>query len=470
MWHGNTLYFLSDRGADAAQQHLGARHRRAGKRCARSRTSRDFDITFPSIGPMRHRVPGGRPPVSARSGDREGARGADPASSPIATTLQPRTEKADDAASATRRCRRPASAPSSRRAATSSPCRPSTAPVLNVTRTSGVAERYPRWSPDGKTLAYWSDRIGRVRADAAAGRRQPAPNAGDDARAGLPLHAALVAGQQEDRVHRPGDADSRLRHRARASRPRSIESPLSGSHGDARGVSVPLVARLALAHLRAAGAASGNNAIFLYDTKAGASCIRLTSGYFNDAQPVFDPEGKYLFYCSDRNFEPVYSDFDNSLDLPERRRSIVAVPLRADVPSPLAPSNDAETATKDEGRGKKDEAKKDEATKDEGKKDDGPGTKDEKKDEGEGRRRREGRRRSEAGARDDRSRGLRGARRRAAAEGRQLRADLQAIKGKLLYRRTPRTGSGDEKSRARLLRSRGARREDRARRRRRRSR
>ena len=29
-----------------------------------------------------------------------------------------------------------------------------------MTRISGVAERYPRWSPDGKTLAYWSDRSG----------------------------------------------------------------------------------------------------------------------------------------------------------------------------------------------------------------------------------------------------------------------------------------------------------------------
>src|SRR5205814_3058563 len=32
--------------------------------------------------------------------------------------------------------------------------------VMDVTRSSGVADRYPRWSPDGKTLAYWSDRSG----------------------------------------------------------------------------------------------------------------------------------------------------------------------------------------------------------------------------------------------------------------------------------------------------------------------
>ena len=32
--------------------------------------------------------------------------------------------------------------------------------VKNLTMTSGVAERYPSWSPDGKSIAYWSDESG----------------------------------------------------------------------------------------------------------------------------------------------------------------------------------------------------------------------------------------------------------------------------------------------------------------------
>ena len=32
--------------------------------------------------------------------------------------------------------------------------------VRNLTRSSGVAERSPAWSPDGKSIAYFSDRSG----------------------------------------------------------------------------------------------------------------------------------------------------------------------------------------------------------------------------------------------------------------------------------------------------------------------
>ena len=121
-------------------------------------------------------------------------------------------------------------------------------------------------------------------------------------------------------------------------------------------------------------------------------------------------------------FEPVYGDFDNSWTYPNadaaRRRA--AAQGRA---SPLAPRNDAETkATKDEGG---DEGR---ATRDEGRRTRarrrarrGEGRRS-KKDESKPKRRRC---RIQAAPVDDRSRRLRGARGRAAAQGRQLRADLQ---------------------------------------------
>ena len=44
----------------------------------------------------------------------------------------------------------------------------------------------------------------------------------------------------------------------------------------------------------------GNNAIFLYDTKSRRSCTPGDVGLSERQQPTFDPDGKYLFYPSDR--------------------------------------------------------------------------------------------------------------------------------------------------------------------------
>ena len=76
------------------------------------------------------------------------------------------------------------------------------------------------------------------------------------------------------------------------------------------------------------------------DTKAGTA-RQVTSGFYNDGQPAFDPEGKYLYYSSDRTFEPIYSDVDNTWIYPNST-NIMAGALRADVPSPLATRDDEE--------------------------------------------------------------------------------------------------------------------------------
>ena len=83
-----------------------------------------------------------------------------------------------------------------------------------------------------------------------------------------------------------------------------------------------------------------------------AQLQQATTGYLNDTQPTFDPEGKYLFYASDRAFDPVYGTFDNTWTYANPTQ-LVAVPLRQDVKSPLAARNDAENPAVDadeEGR------------------------------------------------------------------------------------------------------------------------
>ncbi|MBV8354314.1 MAG: PD40 domain-containing protein, partial [Candidatus Eremiobacteraeota bacterium] len=55
-----------------------------------------------------------------------------------------------------------------------------------------------------------------------------------------------------------------------------------------------------------------------------------------DANPVWDPEGKYLFFLSTRDFNPVYDALQFDLSFPQAMRPFV-VTLRRDVPSPFIP-------------------------------------------------------------------------------------------------------------------------------------
>ncbi|UCC72631.1 MAG: PDZ domain-containing protein [Gemmatimonadota bacterium] len=102
----------------------------------------------------------------------------------------------------------------------------------------------------------------------------------------------------------------------------------------------------------ARGLGTGNNAVFLFDTQNGRR-HQVTSGYYNDILPVFDPDGKYIYYYFDRTLAPIYSDLDATWVYPNVT-NIVAVALREDVASPLAPRNDEEPA-EEEGEGEEEE-------------------------------------------------------------------------------------------------------------------
>ena len=71
---------------------------------------------------------------------------------------------------------------------------------------------------------------------------------------------------------------------------------------------------------------SRQSAIFLYDTQEGER-HQATSGFYSDLLPAFDPDGKYLYFVTNRTFGPSYSDIDNSW-IYANSSNIVAAPLR----------------------------------------------------------------------------------------------------------------------------------------------
>jgi tricorn protease len=199
--------------------------------------------------------------------------------------------------------------------------------IVNVTRSSGVSERYPRWSPDGKTVAYWSDRSGEyeltLRAVESAATERKVTSLGPGFRYApqwSPDSKKLANIDHANRIRIYEQGDNRVTPIDQS--PEWISHPALQNFRmqwspDSRWLTF------------ARPTASANSAIFLYDTK-NARLHQATTGYLNDAQPTFEPEGKYLFYASDREFDPVYGSFDNTWTYPNPTK-LVVVPLRRDV-------------------------------------------------------------------------------------------------------------------------------------------
>jgi tricorn protease len=72
--------------------------------------------------------------------------------------------------------------------------------------------------------------------------------------------------------------------------------------------------------------------------------VKLKSGEIHDVtpqlrvdqSPAWDPEGRYLYFISTRDFDPVYDALQFDLSFPQAQRPFV-VTLRADVPNPFTP-------------------------------------------------------------------------------------------------------------------------------------
>ena len=86
--------------------------------------------------------------------------------------------------------------------------------------------------------------------------------------------------------------------------------------------------------------------------------FRVTRPVLRDVSPAFDPEGKYLYFLSYREFDPVYDAMHFDLGFPKGMRPYL-VTLRADLPNPftLVPK-----APEDPKKDEKKEEKKDDAT------------------------------------------------------------------------------------------------------------
>ncbi len=343
MWHGTTVYFLSDRGENQ-RYNLWAYDTRTEQ--VRQLTNfADYDVRFPSIGPSEIVFEnGGRLHLFDLASEQ--TRAVDIQVVTDRASLRPRVARVGNAIAGFD------VSPTGVRAVFEARGEVFTAPaedgiIRNLSQSSGSAERTPTWSPDGRTIAWWSDASGEyelVLAPADGGgairtithlgpgfRYRPfwSPDAKRIAYIDVAMQIHIL--NVEDGRDQVIDKANYYTHGALANwRPSwSADSRWLAYDRDLE---------------------SATTAVFLHDTRSGRS-HQVTSGFYPAGTPVFDPEGKYLYFLTGRSFNPVYSDFDGTW-VYNNSTVIAALPLRADVPSPLVPLNDEEPVRGDSAAAK----------------------------------------------------------------------------------------------------------------------
>lgn len=79
-----------------------------------------------------------------------------------------------------------------------------------------------------------------------------------------------------------------------------------------------------------------HQAVLRLAAAAGGKPRNVTRAVLQDVNPAFDPEGKYLYFLSYREFNPVYDQMQFELGFPRGMRPYLVM-LRKDLPSPFSP-------------------------------------------------------------------------------------------------------------------------------------
>ncbi|MEM9825424.1 MAG: S41 family peptidase [Planctomycetota bacterium] len=203
----------------------------------------------------------------------------------------------------------------------------------NLDDSDGSAERYPAWSPDGRWIAYFSDKTGEyelyVTQSDGRGETKQLTDDGTHWRytpVWSPDSSKLLFTDKSGQiicVDVPSKQTKVLDQDGWASNP-----TLSFSH-DSRW----------LAYDRRADDEIGKSSIWVYDFE-NETTTQLTSGYFNDTEPAFDRKGDFLYFVSSRSFKnPEYESVGQSF-IYSNTEVLLAAPLRSNVKNPLLPETD----------------------------------------------------------------------------------------------------------------------------------
>ncbi len=224
--------------------------------------------------------------------------------------------------------------------------------VKNLTQSSGSAQRFPAWSPNGKMIAWWSDKSGEYELeiyDVEKKTTKTISSFGEGYRYRIYWspnneHVAFI------------DEDMKIwvvNIKTKATK--NIDQATTRFHGGLEGFAVSWSPDSQWLTYSKSNESRSNQSIYLYHLKEQKT-HQVTHGFYSCSSPQFDPEGKYIYFFTDRTFNPIYSDFDNTWVYPNAT-SIGVMSLTKDQRFPISLNND-EVEIKEEEEKKEEEGDK----------------------------------------------------------------------------------------------------------------
>lgn len=201
--------------------------------------------------------------------------------------------------------------------------------IRNLTNRSGSNEMYPRWSPDGKWVVYLSDQSGEEEfyMTSQDGKQTIQLTTGSDchryAAMWSPDSRKLAFSDKNLKLYVVDVATKQMTQIDQATR-----NEIQDMSWSADSKYLAYVKRL---ENRIA-------AIFVYSSN-DRSIHQVTPGLTNDYSPVFDTDGRYLYFLSERSFNPILGSYDFTF-VNSAITSLCLIVLKADGVSPFAPKSD----------------------------------------------------------------------------------------------------------------------------------